>query len=92
MELALPLKRFLSHEDFSLKKVMQIAYETAYGLKACHTEGIIHRDIKEDNLFIGADGKIKIGDFGVANIDSGGLSKKTEGVGNSALYGSGNKK
>ncbi len=60
---------------------MQIAYETAYGLKACHTEGIIHRDIKEDNLFIGADGKIKIGDFGVANIDSGGLSKKTEGVG-----------
>ena len=56
MELALPLKRFLSHEDFSLKKVMQIAYETAYGLKACHTEGIIHRDIKEDNLFIGADG------------------------------------
>ena len=40
MELALPLKRFLSHEDFSLKKVMQIAYETAYGLKACHTEGI----------------------------------------------------
>ena len=81
MELALPLKRFLSHEDFLLKKVMQIAYETAYGLKACHTEGIIHRDIKEDNLFIGADGKIKIGDFGVANIDSGGLSKKTEGVG-----------
>ena len=47
---------------------MQIAYETAYGLKAYHTEGIIHRDIKEDNLFIGADGKIKIGDFGVANI------------------------
>ena len=32
-------------------------------------------------MFIGADGKIKIGDFGVANIDSGGLSKKTEGVG-----------
>lgn len=81
MELALPLKRFLARENFTLGKVIQISYETAKGLKVCHEESIIHRDIKEDNLFIGADGRIKIGDFGVANISGGEVSKKTEGVG-----------
>ena len=82
----MPLKAFLITRRFFVKKGnAKIAYETAYGLKACHTEGIIHRDI-EDNLFIGADGKIKIGDFWLANIDSGGLSKKTEGVGTRTIW------
>ncbi len=81
MELAMPLKRFLAQEEFTVEKVIDIGYETAQGLKICHSEGIIHRDIKEDNLFIGSDNRIKIGDFGVANINSNHVSKKTEGVG-----------
>ena len=81
MELAYPLKRFLAQEDFSVERVIDIGREVAQGLCACHREGIIHRDIKEDNLFIGMDECIKIGDFGVANISSNAISKKTEGIG-----------
>ncbi len=81
MELAYPLKRLLAQEDFSVERVIDIGREVAQGLCACHSEGIIHRDIKEDNLFIGMDEHIKIGDFGVANISSNAISKKTEGIG-----------
>jgi uncharacterized RDD family membrane protein YckC/tRNA A-37 threonylcarbamoyl transferase component Bud32 len=36
------------------------------GLQAAETVGILHRDIKPSNCFVGADGVIKIGDFGIS--------------------------
>lgn len=81
MELAKPLKRFLQQENFTVENVIDIGYQTAQCLKICHREGIIHRDVKEDNIFIGANNKIKLGDFGVANIENGNIGKMTEGVG-----------
>ena len=81
MELVLPLKRYLVQNDFTVGRVIEIGYETARGLQLCHSEGVIHRDIKEDNLFLDAKGNVKIGDFGVANMSYNVVSKKTEGVG-----------
>jgi serine/threonine protein kinase len=31
-----------------------------------HKENIFHRDIKPENIFLGSNGKIKIGDFGIS--------------------------
>ena len=43
------------------------------GVKACHSQSIIHRDIKPDNILINEDGDLKICDFGISRIAKKGL-------------------
>ncbi len=45
-----------------------IASQVADGLRAAHGAGIIHRDIKPDNILIRKDGQVKITDFGISRI------------------------
>ena len=50
------------------RKVIDYATQIAHGLAAAHNKGIIHRDIKPDNLFITKDDRVKILDFGLAKL------------------------
>ncbi|MBO4904008.1 MAG: PASTA domain-containing protein [Lachnospiraceae bacterium] len=48
------------------KEAVSIAIQVSMGIEAAHNNGIIHRDIKPQNIIISKEGKVKVADFGIA--------------------------
>ncbi|MGN0422613.1 MAG: serine/threonine protein kinase, partial [Lachnospiraceae bacterium] len=68
MEYLTPLEDFIQSEDFLVRDVVRLGLDVLYGLQSCHDNGVIHRDIKDDNIFVSDKGEYKIGDFGVSKV------------------------
>jgi len=66
----------LKEKELPLKEVVDIALQIAEGLYAAHRKGIVHRDIKPDNIMITDENLVKIMDFGLAKLK--GSSKLTK--------------
>uniref|UniRef100_I5AV86 non-specific serine/threonine protein kinase n=1 Tax=Eubacterium cellulosolvens (strain ATCC 43171 / JCM 9499 / 6) TaxID=633697 RepID=I5AV86_EUBC6 len=61
------LKNYIGKKGkLSVKEATSIAIQVSLGLEAAHNCGIVHRDVKPQNIIISTDGKVKLSDFGIA--------------------------
>jgi eukaryotic-like serine/threonine-protein kinase len=60
------LKVYMARKPLETSEIADIAGQIAEALGVAHEKGIIHRDIKPGNIFIGQHGRVKVLDFGLA--------------------------
>ena len=66
------LSDYAKSNPLDFKSALEIAIQVASALDEAHQAGIVHRDIKPDNIMIRANGLAKILDFGIAKLSARG--------------------
>ncbi|MCZ6649229.1 MAG: protein kinase, partial [Acidobacteria bacterium] len=62
------LGEFIDDQGMPLTRILELATPLADALAAAHDKGILHRDLKPDNIMVGDDGRLKVLDFGLAKL------------------------
>src|SRR5262245_18766362 len=62
------LRERLKQGKIPIRKTADYAVQIARGVAAAHDRGIVHHDLKPENIFITRDGVVKILDFGLAKL------------------------
>jgi serine/threonine-protein kinase PpkA len=72
------LRRLMS-DDIAIDVALAVLMQVAGALGAIHERGIVHRDMKPDNIMIRADGSLALADFGIATLKDTRLAKTAHG-------------
>jgi serine/threonine protein kinase/tetratricopeptide (TPR) repeat protein len=62
------LRRKLAASQIETPEILDIAIQVACALEEAHTAGIVHRDVKPDNIMVRRNGYVKVLDFGLAKL------------------------
>lgn len=84
------LKEYLDALPGFMKEeaVINIGIQIGSALSQAHTKGVVHRDIKSQNILIDNEGRIKVSDFGIARVATDATIVKTTDVFGSVHYAS----
>lgn len=85
------LRQLISNQEgtpFTEQRALQLGLKLASALHHAHLNGVIHRDIKPDNIIIDQDGEPKITDFGIARISNDATIVHTDEILGSLRYSS----
>jgi len=72
--------------SLSVRESLDVIEGVLAGLAAAHRAGIIHRDVKPENVLLGTDGAVKVADFGLARAAAAATHTKTGMIIGTAAY------
>lgn len=80
------LGEWLDSHRPSVRRIVAMIAEVADGVQAIHAAGLVHHDLKPQNILVGEDGSIKVADFGSSAWQySGGAGRASPGPGTLAF-------
>jgi serine/threonine protein kinase len=77
--------RMSSQPPLTIDDKLNVVAQLCDGLSYAHEQGVVHRDVKPDNVFILEDGQVKLLDFGIAKLQTSTLTRQGDVLG-SASY------
>jgi len=80
------VRQLLRQSPLKPQEVIDIGIAVCEALKEAHAAGIVHRDIKSDNLMVTAEGVVKVMDFGIAKVQDASILTQEGTVLGTASY------
>ena len=75
------LREWLNAAPRPWRETLRVHVEAGRGLAAAHAAGLMHRDFKPDNAMLGADGRVRVLDFGLSRLHATGEEPVSESPG-----------